>query len=101
MLLVLSPLFAAPASGETPAKAPSLVSQHASARGHTYDFRLSRDQFADQSVFSDSAFGPETSLSAGTTLGFGFVRAGPKMANGRLYGVRQSHSAAFRFRVKF
>jgi hypothetical protein len=100
LLLVLSPLYGTPALGETPAKAPSLLSQHLAAPAPALNLRLREDRMIDPSPMQSVIF-PETPISANSTLSFGLVRGGPKMPDGRLRGVSRSRSAALRFRMKF
>lgn len=97
LLLVLSPLFGTPALGETPAKAPGLLSQHLAAGAPMLNLRLIEERAMD----SSQVILPEAALSANSTLSFGLIRAGPKMPDGRLRGVSHSRSAALKFRMKF
>jgi hypothetical protein len=97
MTFALSPLLGTPALGQSPAKAPNFLSQHSAAHELTVNLRLPPDQL----FVNDPVMNPETAISANSTLGFGLVRAGPRIPDARLYGIPHSRSAALKFRLKF
>jgi len=99
-MLVLSPLLGTPAFGQSPAKAPGLLSQHVAGRAPGLDLRLRQDGMIDTSQFQPVIF-PEAPITANSTLSFGLVRGGPKMPDGRLHGISRSRAAALRFRMRF